>query len=329
MPRTIRWDPPQTPFTLAHIAPLGVTPRALRTAVQAGRVVPLVRGVYVNANALPDDEAGRHLQLALAHQVLRPHAIASHHTAALAWGLPLDDPAGSAEMPAAFTLPLRPGGRSETGKGFTVAVRDLPAEHRVALPTGLLVTSQARTAVDVAAHEALPSALITLDAVARCILVDRVGERRVRDHYGRPQSLAASVRPLFEAADHAATQFTRGLLAEHLPHVDPRRESPLESFSYGQMVVHDLPLPSLQTRIRTPEGDLYPDFLWEEAMVIGEADGMSKYRSPDVLRNEKRRQERLERMGFLVVRWDDRDIRRGPAEVIARLRSPIESRRRN
>ena len=59
-------------------------------------------------------------------------------------------------------------------------------------------------------------------------------------------------------------------------------------------------------------------------MVIGEADGMSERRSPDVLRDEKRRQERMERMGFLVVRWDDRDIRRGPAEVIARLRSPID-----
>lgn len=328
MPRTIRWDPPRTPFTLDHVAPLGVTPRALRTAVQARRVVQVVRGVYVAADAVPADDAGRHLLLALAHQVRRPHAIASHHTAALAWGLPLDSPAGSTAMPVAFTMPLRPGERSRVAAGFTVAVRNLPAGHRVALPTGLLVTTQARTAVDVAAYQALPSALIILDAAARGFLLDAVGERRVRDHYTRPQSMAASRRPLFEAAEDAATQFTRARLAGHLDHVDPRRESPLESFSFGQMVLHGLPLPALQQRIRTPEGDLYPDFLWEDAMVIGEADGMSKYRTPDDLRNEKRRQERLERMGFLFVRWDDRDIRRGPAEVMARLRAPIEARGR-
>ena len=92
------------------------------------------------------------------------------------------------------------------------------------------------------------------------------------------------------------------------------------------MVVFGVPLPALQTRICTPEGDLFPDFLWADAMVIGEADGMVKYQTSDDLRNEKRRQERLERMGFLVVRWEDRDIRRAPAEVMARLLAPIEAR---
>lgn len=260
--------------------------------------------------------------------MLRPHAIASHHTAALAWGLPLDDPLASARMPAAFIAPRRPGARSEKGSGLRVALRDLPAEHRVAHPSGLLVTSQARTALDVAALHQLPEALITLDAAARRFLIDAVGERRVRDHYVRPQSLALSRRPLVEAAGPAATQFTRARLAEYLAYVDPRRESPLESFSYGQMVLHGLPLPQLQVRIRTPEGDVYPDFLWEDAKVIGEADGMAKYQKPEDLRNEKWRQEGLERLGYLVVRWDDRDIRRRTAEVMARLMAPIEARSR-
>ncbi len=328
MPRTIRWDPPHTPFTLDHVTPLGVTPAALRTAVRTGRVVPLARGVLINAAALPADDAGLHLVHALAHQVLRPHAIASHHTAALAWDLPLNDPSAAVHMPAAFIMPTRPGVRSEAGRGFAVAVRDLPAEHRVAHPTGLLVTSQARTAVDVAAQHGLPEALITLDAAARRVLVAAAGEHRVRDHYVRPQSLASSCRPLVEAAVPAATQFTRARLAEHLAHVDPRRESPLESFSFGQMVVFGLPLPQLQVRIRTPEGDMYPDFLWEDAMVIGEADGMGKYRTPEDLRAEKWRQELLEQMGYRVIRWGDRDIRRRPADVMARLQASIDARNR-
>lgn len=328
MPRVIRWDPPRTPFTLAQVAPLGVTPAALRTAVRAGRVVPLARGVHISAEAVPEDEAGLHLVRALAHQVLCPTDIASHHTAALAWGLPLDDPAAAARMPAAFIAPVRRGARSGTGPGYSVARRRLPAEHRVAHPSGLLVTSQARTALDVAADHGLPEALITLDAVARRRLLAAVGDRRVRDHYGRPYSLAAACKPLGEATVAAATQFTRARLDAYLRYVDPRRESPLESFSFGQMVLYGLPLPRLQVRIRTPEGDMYPDCLWEEAMVIGEADGMEKYRTPEDLRAEKWRQEVFEQMGYRVVRWGDRDIRRRTAEVMARLQAAIDARSR-
>lgn len=328
MPRTIRWDPPSTPFTLSQVAPLGVTSSALRTAIRAGRVVQLVRGVHIHAEAVPADATGRHLLMALAHQVLRPHAIASHHTAALAWCLALDDPWAAAELPVAFTAPMRPGWRSESGPGFTMAVRSLPPEHRVAHPSGLLITSLARTAVDVAAAERfLPAALIVVDAAARRLLIDRVGERRMRDHYVRPASLAASVRPLREAREHAATQFTRAHLDRVLALADPRRESPLESYSYGEMVLHGLPLPEPQVRIRTPLGDAFPDALWRSAMVAGEADGMAKYRTPQDLQAEKLRQEALEQMGYRVIRWGDRDIRRAPGQVMGRLMAAIEAGR--
>ena len=44
--------------------------------------------------------------------------------------------------------------------------------------------------------------------------------------------------------------------------------------------------------------------------MVGEADGLLKYTSPDVLRAEKQRQERLERAGFRVVRWGWDDVHR-------------------
>ena len=80
MPRTIGWDPPCTPFTLSHVAPLGVTRNVLRSAVASGRVVPLVRGVFIAAEAMAADPEGLHLQRALAVQLRRPTAIASHRT---------------------------------------------------------------------------------------------------------------------------------------------------------------------------------------------------------------------------------------------------------
>lgn len=329
MPRTIAWDPPRTPFALSHVTPLGVTRNALRSAVESGRVVRLARGVFIAAEAVAADPAGRHLERALAQQVRRPTAIASHRTAALAWGLALDQPAAAAAGVSSFILPGRPDVRSLSGAGFVIAVRDLPAEHRVAHPSGLLVTSLARTAVDVASVEpSLPAALLAADAAARQLLIEAVGESRVRAHYARPQSLVAAVAPLRDAAERATTQFTRQRVQAVLAHVDPRRESPLESFSFGQMVVFGLPLPRLQARIRTPEGDKHPDFLWEDAMVIGEADGMGKYRTPEDLRAEKWRQQLFEQLGYRVVRWGDRDIRRSPAQVVGRLAAAIEARTR-
>lgn len=304
-----------------------MTRNVVRSAVASGRVVPLARGVFIAAEAVAADPAGLHVQRAMAQQLRRPTAIASHRTAALAWGLALDQPAAAAADASSFIVPGRPDVRSLSGEGFVIAVRDLPAEHRVAHPSGLLVTSPARTAVDVAAVEpSLPAALIVVDAAARQLLIDAVGERGVRAHYTRPQSLAAALSPLVEAAEHAATQFTRARLQQVVALADPRRESPLESFSFGQMVLLGLPLPKLQVRIRTPEGDMHPDFLWEEAMVIGEADGMGKYRTPEDLRAEKWRQEVLEQLGYRFIRWGDREIRRSPAAVMGRVVAAIDSR---
>ena len=241
VPRIIRWEPPRTPFTIDHVAALGVTRSALRTAVAAGVVVPLTRGVYVAADAVPEDAAGRHVQRAIAHQLRRPSAIASQHTAALAWGLDLDDPAGAAAAPVSFTAPTRSGVRSIRRTDVRIAVRDLPAEHRVAHPSGLLVTSPARTAVDVAATVPVPEALVVLDAAARRFLVEAVGQSRVRAHHTRPQSLRDACRPLREVVPAASTQRTR----LHLDHVvalaDPRRESALES---AELRADDPPRPA-------------------------------------------------------------------------------------
>ncbi len=326
MPRIIRWEPPRTPFTLDHVAALGVTRSALRTAVAAGVVVHLTRGVYVAADAVPEDASARHVQLAIAHQLRRPRVIASGHTAALAWELDLGDRQGAAAAPVAFTAPVRPGVRSLRQADVTIAVRPLPAEQRVAHPSGLVVTSLARTAVDLAASAPLPEALVVLDAAARRSLAEVVGQRRVRAHHTRPQSLRDACRPLRQALPAAATQRTRSHLRRVVALADPRRESALESLSFGEMILHNLPLPAMQVLIRTQIGEVYPDFLWADARVIGEADGMVKYQTPDTLHREKLRQEALEAMGYVVVRWTYREMRRNPGAVMARIAAALAAR---
>ncbi len=53
---------------------------------------------------------------------------------------------------------------------------------------------------------------------------------------------------------------------------------------------------------------------------------MPKYRDAEDLRNEKRRPERLEQLGYRVVRWGVREIRERPAMTIQRIRAALDAR---
>jgi very-short-patch-repair endonuclease len=298
----------------------------IHTAARCGVITRLAHGVYVATDAIPGDPTDAHLQRGVAHQILRPNAIASHHTAALAWGLALDRPAEAAESPPAFIEAPRPGARSIADGTITVHVRDLPRHHRAEHPVGLIVTSRARSAVDVAADLDLPAALITLDSAARFELLDQVGERAIRTHYVNARSLAAARAPLLEAAGVAATQFTRKALDRTVPLADPRRESPLESLGYGEMVRAGFPLPELQVAIETPLGTVYADCLWRAQMVVGEADGLQKYDMDSALSNEKLRQEALEQLGYRVVRWGMKELRTSPMGVLWRVGAALDAR---
>lgn len=319
MPRTLRWDPPTTPFMLAHVAKLGVTPRVLATAQRSGQVVRLARGVYVAADALAADPIDAHLQRAGAHQLLLPRGIASHTTAALAWGLELDDAQSAAEGPLRFTEPIGSGTRARRSPELLIAVRELPPQDRAAHPSGLIVTTRDRTAVDVAAECDLPEALITLDSAARLNLREAAGRDWIRDTARRHGARAASVRPLADAAKRAATLLSRRHLDGVLPLVDGRRESPAESLSFGHMVLAGLPLPEVQVLIADEEGEMYVDFLWRAAGLVGEVDGNLKYTTPEALVAERRRQRRLEARGWRVVRWEAGAIRRRPLVVMESL----------
>jgi very-short-patch-repair endonuclease len=52
---------------------------------------------------------------------------------------------------------------------------------------------------------------------------------------------------------------------------------------------------------------------------------MGKYdEAGDALRKEKIRQERLERMGFIVMRWGFDDVTDRPAGTVARVRAALD-----
>jgi hypothetical protein len=166
----------------------------------------------------------------------------------------------------------------------------------------LLVTSPARTVVNCARTLPPRDALAIADAA--------LASGRVT-----PATLALA---LARAKGWPGTPQARQVVAL----ADPRRESPLESWSAWTFDEQGLPAPQWQVEIADAMGVLIgrSDCWWREGL-IGEADGRAKYRiralergRPSlegyeaVLHEERIREMQLRRTGALVVRWEARDV---------------------
>lgn len=98
------------------------------------------------------------------------------------------------------------------------------------------------------------------------------------------------------------------------------------------MIENRVPLPELQVEIDGLDGfDARVDFLWEACRVIGEFDGKIKYgrllrpgETPgDAVFREKRREDALRELGYIVVRWIWDDLLH-PARLVARITRALE-----
>jgi len=170
----------------------------------------------------------------------------------------------------------------------------------------ILVTSAARTVVDLARTGSLPSALAAADHALRHGLCT-ADQLRVEVDAVPPRVRGRNAARLV------------GTLA------DPLSMSAGESLSRAQMFLLNLPRPQLQREIRDDDGLVgFVDFGWEG--VFGEFDGKVKYRvaedadpsaATEALWREKQREDRLRRQGR-VVRWTW-DIALDRARLGARL----------
>lgn len=87
-----------------------------------------------------------------------------------------------------------------------------------------------------------------------------------------------------------------------------------------------LPAPIQQAVIRS-DGRFVArvDFLWEEAKLVVEVDGMAKYQEAGALRDEKRRQNELVALGYTVLRFTWSDIVGRPDYVLAQVTAMIKT----
>jgi len=172
---------------------------------------------------------------------------------------------------------------------------------------GLMVTSLARTVVDLACCNSFARAVAVGDAALRRGLTDRVLVDQM-ERAGRRTGVVAARR---------VAAF-----------IDRRSESPGESESRAVLQEQGVPRPELQYVVHDRHGGFVArtDFGWPELRTLGEFDGRVKYGRAlrvgqdleQVLFDEKVREDALRDCGWQVVRWTSPDLRQ-PQALVARL----------
>lgn len=294
----------------------GVTDAEIRVAIRRQELVRLSRGTY----ALGGEYAGldrdrQHLVRALA-EATRTGAtdpgsryLLSHVSAALLHGLPVT---GADLGPVHLTRAGR-GGASTTARR-RVHVGLAPRGHRT-MVDGWSVTSVARTLVDLGRTQPLSTVVVAADAAVRETGVTSEDVLAV---------IAASSRLTGAPAARRALQ-----------RVDGRSESPGETRL--RLLLEDGGLPvEAQVRVLDERGRLVgrPDLALVGDGVLLEFDGLVKYQRllrPDqtpseAVVEEKRREERLSELGWLVLRFVWADLEDSPA-LLARVRQAQAARR--
>lgn len=307
-------DPPGLPAVLTREEALaaGLSAAQIRQRVESGQWKGMFRGVYLRRGATlvsPRDAEQRdlmHVYAAVGAASARHGAAVSHGSAALALRLPLVS--GAPARPHLIVPPTSPSGTRagvtahrgglhrddaavidvhqgwrDPGRGDPLPWADAPA------PAFALVTSPARTVLDVARTASLADAL-------------SVGDRAIRTGLVTAAELAERLSLLH---DRPGTR--RAALA--LAHLDGARESSLESLSFAHFVQWGIPLPEVQVVIELGTGRIARvDFLWRDYGLIGEADGAIKYTNGHDLLLQGQREALLRDLGYIIIRWTWADV---------------------
>lgn len=266
----------------------GMTRRALRAAVAAGRLRPLTPDLYATTDPRPDD--------LLRGAVLRLGAVISHQSAALLWGIEL------ATTPAQPHVTVGRNRGRAAHEGVEVHRRDVGPDEREYLEE-VPITSLLRTLLDLArslppaeavaaVDSALRQRLVTLDALA-------AAARALPPGQGRPK-----VQRVLELAD-------------------PRSGSVLESLLRVLLAERGLPAPRSQLYIR---GAGRVDFAWEAQRLVVETDGFAFHSDRASYRSDRRRGNALVRRGWVVLRFSWEDVLHEPDYVVASVREVLAVR---
>lgn len=281
--------------TLAELEGLGLSGRAVRHRVAAGRLCRLHRGVYSQGRPTPQ---GRWMA---AVRASGPGALLSHRAAAALWDLRPD--AGRRIDVTVAGSTGRASAAIEVHSGARIAPPD------VASRAGIPCTSLARTLLDLAA---------VVDRATLARAVDRAEELRAFD-------LDAVEEVLERCRGRRGTVALRSVLADYAGPAVTR--SAAEERFLAIVSEAGLPRPRVNDWIPLGEGQGYrPDFLWGDARLIAEVDGRTHHARRLAFRHDRRRDRRLALAGFQTCRYDAGEVFEAPDRVVRELRSLLSSR---
>lgn len=280
-------------FTRAEALAAGYDARRIDARVRSGEWAALRRAVYAETTRLPGAAAERHAaEVAAAVRATAQDVVGSHESAAIIHGFTTFT---RYDGPPVVSRSRQPQHARPSGASPAPLVAHVPEHHRTEVH-GAAVTTPARTAVDLARKGPALSAVVVIDSALRRDVPREDLEEVLRVAKGWPGSKKATELVAFG---------------------DGRAESALESVGRYRMWQLGLPKPELQIPLFDSLGLMgYPDFLWKELRVVGEADGLLKYRDDpdalpalrdrDALALEKQREDRFRDAGYEVFRftWD-------------------------
>jgi hypothetical protein len=293
------------PFTCADAINAGYTRGLIRHLVSTGRWLMLRRGVYCDS-ALSERADPVWLHAAATLLVTPTGSAISCETAGALYELPigrwraLGSRAATGQPPVIYVTHAPTSGPARRRHpGIVERAAALPAAH-LAYFQGLLLTTPARTVVDLARLRPYVEAVAVADAAIHLGLTTNAQLVAVRD-----------ACPSWPGINRAS---------KVIDFADGAAESPLESRSRVAFALGGLPTPVLQAVILLRNGGrARADFLWEQWRVIGEADGRLKIQRPEDLWAEKLREDALRELGYEVVRWTWDEIVNHPEIVVARI----------
>ncbi len=264
----------------AQLMELGMGREAIRHRLGSGRLHPLMRGVY----AVGRPEVGRRGAWMAAVLACGPHALLSHRSAAVLWGIRKGNP-----RPIEVAVPNRVSRRHP---GVRVHRQVKHGEARRRMVDGIPVTDPISTLVDLAAGVSTGELEAAVNEADHLDLVDPVSLRRALDSFPRRPG-RGRLRALLDAP-------TLSLTATSLE----RRFLPIARAA-------GLPTPQTQVWLNGYRVDFY----WPKLLLVVEIDSLRYHRTPLKQAADQRRDQAHIAAGLTPLRFSEWQVHREPDHV--------------
>ena len=285
----VRWiaEVQDGPISRPQLLACGMSNSKLGRLASSGWLIRLFSGVY----ALGDGAMSERGHLVAPLLYAGPGSALSHETAAFMRKLLDQEPS---------RIHLSCAGKCRTAPGLVI---HRPKDFAWEMFDGLPLTTTAQTLVDISSSRS-----------------DREIRKALANAQYRSELDAESLQAVMGRGRPGSARL-RSAIRRHTPEL-AETLSPLEDMLLMLCERYGVPLPRPNSRV----GNLRPDAVWPEAMLIVEMDGGDAHSSPSQRRADAERDMYLRSLGFLVLRYTYWQARREGAAIAAELRTTIAAR---